>query len=258
MIEVESLAVGYGTAKVFHDVNLRVGDGQIVALIGNNGAGKTTLLRTLSGILGDQGGRIVAGTARGEGLDLAEAKADKIVRHGIVQVPEGRRVFAQLTVQENLMAGALSVRSRSRVAASLRRVRDIFPILVDRAGQPAGLLSGGEQQMLAIGRALMSEPKVLLMDEPSLGLAPLIARQIMETIEHVNAHGTSVLLVEQNTRLALSVAHHAYVLNGGTVAAEGPAAELIDSDLLLELTLGKTTAHDADVFARAGEGPHDG
>ena len=150
------------------------------------------------------------------------------------------------------MAGALSVRSRSRVAASLRRVRELFPILVERAGQTAGLLSGGEQQMLAIGRALMSEPKVLLMDEPSLGLAPLVARQIMDTITQVNADGTSVLLVEQNTRLALSVAHHAYVLNGGTMAAQGPAADLIDSDMLLELTLGKTTAHGSAVLTKAG------
>ncbi|KJF19647.1 ABC transporter ATP-binding protein [Rhodococcus sp. ACPA4] len=252
MIEVDSLAVSYGSAKVFHDVNLRVDEGQIVALIGNNGAGKTTLLRALSGILGAQGGQVVAGTVRGEGLDLDRSNADKIVRHGIVQVPEGRRIFAQLTVQENLMAGALSVRSRSRVAASLRRVRELFPILVERAGQTAGLLSGGEQQMLAIGRALMSEPKVLLMDEPSLGLAPLVARQIMDTITQVNADGTSVLLVEQNTRLALSVAHHAYVLNGGTMAAQGPAADLIDSDMLLELTLGKTTAHGSAVLTKAG------
>ncbi|MFJ9312888.1 ABC transporter ATP-binding protein [Pimelobacter simplex] len=242
MIEVEALAVRYGAAEVFQDVSLRVDDGRIVALLGNNGAGKTTLLRALSGILGGQGGRVVAGTAHGEGLDLTRSRADRIVRSGIVQVPEGRRVFGQLSVEDNLAAGALSVRSRPQARRTRAWVHELFPILADRAQQPAALLSGGEQQMLAIGRALMSSPRVLLMDEPSLGIAPLVARQIMETVREVNRAGTSVLLVEQNTKLALSVAHHAYLMHGGAIVAEGPADELATSDLLLEVSLGKHTA----------------
>ena len=256
MIEVQGLAVRYGAAEVFHDVSLRVDDGRIVALLGNNGAGKTTLLRTLSGILGGQGGRVVAGAAHGEGLDLTRSRPDRIVRSGIVQVPEGRRVFGQLSVEDNLAAGALSVRSRQQARRTRERVHELFPVLADRGQQPAALLSGGEQQMLAIGRALMSEPRVLLMDEPSLGIAPLVARQIMDTIREVNQTGTGVLLVEQNTKLALSVAHHAYLMHGGTVVADCPADELAASDLLLEVSLGRHTAEQADVVV-AGAGRHD-
>lgn len=252
MIEVKALAVRYGAAEVFQDVSLRVDDGRIVALLGNNGAGKTTLLRTLSGILGGQGGRVVAGTAHGEGLDLTRSRADRIVRAGIVQVPEGRRVFGQLSVEDNLAAGALSVRSRLQARKTKAWVHELFPVLADRAQQPAALLSGGEQQMLAIGRALMSSPRVLLMDEPSLGIAPLVARQIMDTVREVNRSGTSVLLVEQNTKLALSVAHHAYLMHGGAIVAEGPADELATSDLLLEVSLGKHTAS----AVPAGGNPH--
>lgn len=252
MIEVTSLGVRYGQAVAFDDVSLSVAPGQIVALLGNNGAGKTTLLRVLSGILRAQGGRVVSGAATLDGVDLAGARPESIVRRGLVQVPEGRRVFAQLSVEENLAAGGLSVTSRARVAAARERVLDMFPILAARGDQAAGLLSGGEQQMLAIGRALMSEPQMLVLDEPSLGVAPLVARQIMETVQQINAEGTSVLLVEQNTTLALSVAHHAHLLHGGRIVLHGPAAEVAASDMVREITLGHGAAGTAGAPATGG------
>ncbi|GAB2458610.1 ABC transporter ATP-binding protein [Xylanimonas ulmi] len=244
----------YGLAEAFRDVSLRVDDAQIVALLGNNGAGKTTLVRALSGTLARHGGRVVAGSARGAGLDLTRARADAIVRAGVVQVPEGRRIFGQLSVDENLAAGALALRSRAEARRIKAWVLDLFPVLAAKAGHPAALLSGGEQQMLAIGRALMSGPRTLLLDEPSLGIAPLATRTIMDTVREVNRAGASVLLVEQNTRLALSVAHHACLLHGGTIRAEGPAADLAASDVILELTLGRGVAHTATAAAVARGG----
>lgn len=243
MLEVESLAVDYGTAQVLHDVSLKVEPGTVVALLGNNGAGKTTLLRALSGILRRQGGRVRSGRAQFDGLDLLPVGPDRIVRRGLVQVPEGRRIFGQLTVEENLLAGALSVSSRRRIHARRDQIEALFPVLERRRKQRAGLLSGGEQQMLAIGRAMMSEPKAIIMDEPSLGIAPLIAREIMTTISEISATGTSVLLVEQNTKLALDVAHYGYVMDTGRIVAQGTPAELEAGDILLEVTLGRNAAH---------------
>lgn len=238
MLNVESLEVRYGTAQVIKNVGLAVRPGTIAALLGNNGAGKTTLLRTLSATIAMHGGTATAGTARLDDRNLLKSSPSDIVRSGLVHVPEGRRVFGQLTVEENLLAGALSVRSRRAVQAALDRVMEIFPVLRDRSRQTAGLLSGGEQQMLVIGRGLMSSPKVMLLDEPSLGIAPMVAREIAATIRRISDAGTAVLLVEQNTTLALRVADHVYAMDGGAVVADGPPSEFVGTDLLQQLSLG--------------------
>jgi branched-chain amino acid transport system ATP-binding protein len=209
---------------------LAVQPGAIVAVLGNNGAGKSTLLRAISGTLRLQGGSIEAGSVCLDGRVLSRMGPAEIVRAGVVQVPEGRRVFADLTVEDNLRAGGLSSRGRARKADARGRVYELFPRLDERRTQRAGLLSGGEQQMLAIGRALMSEPRVLLLDEPSLGLAPQIVERIAEIVIKINQQGTSIIVVEQNAAMALGIAQHAYVLEVGRVALEGPASELAASD----------------------------
>jgi branched-chain amino acid transport system ATP-binding protein len=224
---------------VYHDVvlalrgvSLRVPDRQIVALLGANGAGKTTLLRAITGLLPFQHGKITKGTIELDGLRLNAMDSAAIVARGIAQVPEGRRVFTELTVDENLQAGAYSNGNATARRQAQERVRSLFPVLAERRHALAGYLSGGEQQMLAIGRGLMAAPKLLLLDEPSLGLAPLMAQKIRDLIKEINTAGTAVLLVEQNAALALSIAHHGYVLENGRIVMDRPAAELLrDSDV---------------------------
>ncbi|MGD6755417.1 ABC transporter ATP-binding protein [Streptomyces sp. BH105] len=259
---VDDVSVGYGPVRALRGVTLEVPAGSVVAVLGGNGAGKTTLLRAVSRTLGFHGGAVTSGTVNfgGNGVSPARTElrawgrigglsADRVVAAGVCQVPEGRRVFARMTVADNLRAGALgSHGSRADKAAALRRVHELFPVLADRAQQRAGLLSGGEQQMLAVGRALMAAPKLLLLDEPSLGLAPLMAARIADTIREINAQGVSVLLVEQNAALALRLASHAYVLEVGEITLHGRAEELAGSDEVRRRYLGvvdETAASDA-------------
>jgi branched-chain amino acid transport system ATP-binding protein len=230
LLDIRGLQVSYAGVGALRDVSLSVPTDSIVAVLGNNGAGKTTLLRAISGTLALHGGTADAGTIAFDGAPLPAGDPARVVRAGIVQVPEGRHVFADLTVEENLRAGALSSGGRERKAAARRRVFDLFPRLEERARQRAGLLSGGEQQMLAIGRALMSEPRLLLLDEPSLGLAPQVVERIGQIIGEINRAGVGVVLVEQNAAMALEVADHAFVLEVGRVTLEGRAAELAASD----------------------------
>ncbi len=247
ILEVRDLAVSYGGAvQALRGVSLTVQAGAVVALLGSNGAGKTTLLRTLSGMLRPHRGRVERGEVTYRGASLKGRDAAACVASGLVQVPEGRRIFTRLSVEENLKAGGLSVGDRSTRAADYERIYEMFPVLADRRTQRAGLLSGGEQQMLAIGRGLMARPHLLLLDEPSLGLAPRVIGQIGEVIREINSQGTSVLLVEQNATMALGVADTAFVLDVGTVSLSGPAGELAQSDAVQRLYLG----HGGDEPAR--------
>ena len=216
---VEGLTVAYGRIEVVHQVNLEVPEGAIVALIGANGAGKTTIMRALSGLVRSRAGRILFG-----GTDIAGRAAHRIAAAGLRQVPEGRQCFAELTVAENLLLGAYLVSARAEITRRQDAVLARFPRLKERLAQFAGSLSGGEQQMLAIGRALMGAPKLLLLDEPSMGLAPLFVEEIFAIIADLKREGTTVLLVEQNASAALDVADHAYVLETGRIVLEGPAA----------------------------------
>ncbi|MFI7383665.1 ABC transporter ATP-binding protein [Streptomyces sp. NPDC049813] len=248
-LAVDDVSVGYGPVRALRGVTLQVPQGAVVAVLGGNGAGKTTLLRAVSRTLGFHGGTVTSGEVRFAGRRISGHSADRVVAAGVCQVPEGRRVFARMTVADNLRAGALgSTGSRADKAAALRRVHELFPVLADRAHQRAGLLSGGEQQMLAVARALMAGPRLLLLDEPSLGLAPLMAARIADTVREINAQGVSVLLVEQNAALALRLASHAYVLEVGEITLHGPADELADSDEVRRRYLGvvdETAAADA-------------
>jgi ABC-type branched-subunit amino acid transport system ATPase component len=237
-MEVSELEVAYEGVRALRGVSLSIPRGGIVAVLGNNGAGKSTLLRAISGTLELQGGTVTGGTVTVDGKALQTSDPASIVRAGVVQVPEGRRVFADLTVDENLRAGGLSRRGRAKRGSARERVYELFPRLEERREQRAGLLSGGEQQMLAIGRALMSEPQLLLLDEPSLGLAPQFVERIGQIIKDINAQGTSVVLVEQNATMALDVAEHAYVLEVGQISLDGPAAELAATDEVRERYLG--------------------
>jgi branched-chain amino acid transport system ATP-binding protein len=239
ILAVRNLEVVYqDVVLVLRGVSLAVPDGEIVALLGANGAGKTTLLRAMTGLLAVHRGRITKGTVElgGERIDGRDPAA--IVRRGVAQVMEGRRIFAELTVDENLRAGAYTRRSRAEVRASYERVLDLFPRLGERRRATAGYLSGGEQQMLAIGRALMAGPRLLLLDEPSLGLAPRLVEAIRDTIVELNRQGTSVLLVEQNAAMALGIASHGYVMETGRVVKDGPAAELLADQDIQEFYLG--------------------
>ncbi|MEV7073856.1 ABC transporter ATP-binding protein [Streptomyces sp. NPDC091972] len=245
---VRDLSVGYGPVRALRRVSLEVPEGTVVTVLGGNGAGKSTLLRAISRTLAFHGGAVTEGTVTLDGHRLDGLAPDRVVAAGVCQVPEGRQVFARMTVADNLRAGALGG-SRTGRSAALERVHELFPVLAERAAQRAGLLSGGEQQMLAVGRALMAAPRVLLLDEPSLGLAPLMAQRIADTVREINAQGTSVLLVEQNAALALRLATRAYVLEVGEVTLSGPAAELAASDEVRRRYLGvvdEDAAADAD------------
>ena len=233
MLEVRDLHVYYGEIHALKGVSLSVGKGEIVTLLGNNGAGKTTTLRTLSGLLPPRGGDV-----RLEGESLLGVPAHEIVLRGIAHVPEGRRIFNQLTVQENLVMGAYA-RSDGGIAQDLDRVFALFPRLKERRAQVGGTLSGGEQQMLAIGRALMAAPRILLLDEPSMGLAPVLVEQIFETVQDINRQGTTILLVEQNAAMALTIAQRGYVLEAGAVVLEGSARSLAENVEIRRAYLGE-------------------
>jgi branched-chain amino acid transport system ATP-binding protein len=233
ILAVHNVEVVYSDAiLVLRGVSIEVGAGTIVALLGANGAGKTTLLRAVSQLLRVHRGAITKGTIEIDGRPVNRLDPAAIVRLGMAQVMEGRRIFAELSVDENLRAGAFTRRDRSEVKTSYEKVLTLFPRLAERRKSTAGYLSGGEQQMLAMGRALMASPRLLLLDEPSLGLAPLIVQQIRDIIVEINRAGTSVLLVEQNATMALSISHHGYVLENGRVVKDGPGAALLaDSDI---------------------------
>lgn len=239
ILSVSNLEVVYnGVALVLRGVSLEVPRGKIVAVLGSNGAGKTTLLRAITGLLDVHRGEITKGRVELEGNRIDNRDPASTVRSGVSQVMEGRRIFASLTVDENLRAGAYTRRSKTEVAESYERVMQLFPKLVERRRSTAGYLSGGEQQMVAMGRALMASPKVLLLDEPSLGLAPLIVQQISDIIAEVNNQGTSVVLVEQNATMALSLAHHGYILENGRVVKDGTGQALLADKDIQEFYLG--------------------
>jgi branched-chain amino acid transport system ATP-binding protein len=223
MLEIDDLHVSYGAIKALRGVSLRVEQGQIVTLIGSNGAGKSTTLRAVSGLL-----KPVSGTVRFNDAELTHLKPHRIVRLGVAHAPEGRGIFANLTVAENLDLGAYTRRDRRAVADDLDRALELFPRLRERLKQVAGTLSGGEQQMLAIARALMARPKLLLLDEPSLGLAPQVVQQIFSIIRRINRDGVTILLIEQNAHMALNVAHHAYVMQTGQIIKHNAAKTLLD------------------------------
>ena len=239
MLAVANLEVVYNDViLVLRGLSLQVPDGQIVALLGSNGAGKTTTLRAISGLLDVHDGEITKGSITFQGGRIDGKDPSAIVRSGITQVLEGRRIFAELTVDENLETGAYTVRDRKAVGAAYDRVMGLFPILKERRKQVAGYLSGGEQQMLAIARALMVTPKLLILDEPSLGLAPLLVQQIRDIIVDINQQGTSVLLIEQNANMALSIASHGYIMETGKVVMEGQAQKLLADEDVQEFYLG--------------------
>ena len=222
LLEISDLYVKYGNIEVLHGVNLRVEEGEIVTILGANGAGKSTTLLTLSGLVKPSGGSIAFG-----GLPIHKLPAHSIVKLGIAQVPEGRRIFNTLTVQENLNLGAFVSKDTELIKKTQDWIYALLPVLSERRQQLGGTLSGGEQQMLAVGRALMSNPKILLLDEPSLGLAPLLVKTIFQTLQEINATGVTVVLVEQNARAALKLAHRAYVMELGKIVLAGPSAELM-------------------------------
>ena len=232
LLNVENINVYYGAIHAIKDVSFHVNEGEIVTLIGANGAGKTTTLQTISGLLRSKTGRITF-----EGKEIHHISPDKLVSHGLAQVPEGRRIFLQMSVEENLEMGAYT-QPPAGIPQDLEMVFELFPRLKERRRQIAGTLSGGEQQMLAMGRALMSHPKLLMLDEPSMGLAPILVEQIFEIIQDLNRKGSTILLVEQNAQMALSVAHRGYVLETGNVVTTGTGEELIRSPEIKRAYLG--------------------
>ncbi len=234
MLEVKDIEVYYGMIQAIQGVSFHVEEGEVIALIGANGAGKTTILHTVSGLLTPKKGSILF-----EGKELTKTPGHKIVSMGMAHVPEGRRVFAQLSVLQNLKMGAYTRKDKSEINATLEMVFKHFPRLKERQNQLAGTLSGGEQQMLAMGRALMSHPKIILMDEPSMGLSPIFVNEIFNIIEEVSKMGTTVLLVEQNAKKALSIADRAYVLETGKIVLEGKAADLLNDDSIKKAYLGE-------------------
>ena len=234
MLEVKYLQVYYGVIQALKGISFEVNQGEVIALIGANGAGKTTTLQTLTGILQAKSGSIMF-----EGKDLTKVPAHKIVEMGMAHVPEGRRVFSDMTVYENLLMGAYTRKDKNEIAESLEMVYKRFPRLKERQGQRSGTLSGGEQQMLAMGRALMSKPRIILMDEPSMGLSPIFVNEIFNIIKDVSEGGTTVLLVEQNAKKALSIADRAYVLETGNITLEGKAEDLLHNEAVQKAYLGE-------------------
>jgi branched-chain amino acid transport system ATP-binding protein len=234
MLEIKDLEVSYGVIRAIKGVSFEVNEGEVIALVGANGAGKTTILHTISGLI-----PIDKGSVSFNGQKLNKVPAHKIVEMGIAQVPEGRRIFQQLTVWENLKLGAFTRKDSKEIAESLEYAYSRFPRLKERKNQIAGTLSGGEQQMLAMGRALMSKPKIILMDEPSMGLSPLLVTEIFDIIKSIRDSGTTVLLVEQNARKALSVADRAYVLETGNIKLSGAAADLLNDESVKKAYLGE-------------------
>ncbi len=233
MLEINDLNVFYGAIHALKGISLTVADGELVSLIGANGAGKTTTLHAISGLLPVASGSILL-----DGTDLQKVPANTIIGLGMAHVPEGRHVFARMTVEENLRMGAYILRDQKQIAENLERVYGHFPRLKERRRQLAGTLSGGEQQMLATGRALMTDPKIVLMDEPSMGLSPLLVKEIFAIIQQLHESGITILLVEQNAKMALAVSDRAYVLETGTISMEGPAAELAADDRVRKAYLG--------------------
>ncbi len=233
LLEIENLTLLYGRIQALHGISLHVNEGEVVALIGANGAGKTTTMRAISGLRPVASGKILFA-----GADVTKMRADLRVLRGIGQAPEGRGIFPGMSVQENLEMGAYTRRDRAAIAKDLTMVFDLFPRLQERRRQAGGTLSGGEQQMLAVGRAMMTRPKLLLLDEPSMGLAPMLIQQIFEIITRINDQGTTVLLVEQNAQQALSRAHRAYVLETGAIVKEGTGQELLRDPAVKEAYLG--------------------
>ena len=234
MLEVKDLQVFYGVIQAIKGISFEVNQGEVIALIGANGAGKTTTLQTITGMLNAKAGHVIF-----EGKDITKVPGHKIVGMGMAHVPEGRRVFANLTVYENLKMGAYSRKDKNEIAKNLEMVYKSFPRLEERKNQSAGTLSGGEQQMLAMGRALMSNPRIILMDEPSMGLSPIFVEEIFHIIEEISSKGTTVLLVEQNAKKALSIADRAYVLETGTIALSGDAKELMSNEQIRKAYLGE-------------------
>lgn len=234
MLEIKDLEVYYGVIQAIKGISFEVNKGEVIALIGANGAGKTTILHTITGLLSPKKGSVMY-----EGTDITKTPAHKIVSLGMAHVPEGRRVFADLSVYENLKMGAYTRKDKNEVEETLERVYERFPRLKERKNQMAGTLSGGEQQMLAMGRALMSKPKIILMDEPSMGLSPILVNEIFDIIQEVSKSGTTVLLVEQNAKKALSIADRAYVLETGKIVLEGRAEDLLNDDSIKKAYLGE-------------------
>ena len=234
MLEVKDLEVYYGIIQAIKGVSFHVEKGEVIALIGANGAGKTTILHTVTGLISPKKGSVIF-----EGKDITKVPAHKIVSMGMAHVPEGRRVFAELSVYENLKMGAYTRTDKAEIEDSLKNVYKRFPRLEERKNQMAGTLSGGEQQMLAMGRALMSKPGIILMDEPSMGLSPILVNEIFDIIRSVSESGTTVLLVEQNAKKALSIADRAYVLETGNITLEGNAKDLLEDDSITEAYLGE-------------------
>ena len=234
MLEIKDLEVYYGVIQAIKGISFEVNQGEVIALIGANGAGKTTTLQTITGMLQAKRGQIIF-----EGKDITRVPGHKIVSMGMAHVPEGRRVFADLTVLENLKLGAYTRKDKSEIAQTLKKVYESFPRLEERKNQSAGTLSGGEQQMLAMGRALMSKPRIILMDEPSMGLSPIFVEEIFKIIQDISAAGTTVLLVEQNAKKALSIADRAYVLETGNIVLSGDAKELMNNESIKKAYLGE-------------------
>ncbi|MDO3687142.1 ABC transporter ATP-binding protein [Micromonospora sp. C28ISP2-4] len=233
LLEIEDVSLLYGRIQALHGISLTVDEGEIVALIGANGAGKSTTMRAISGIR-----PVASGTIKFAGEDITKLRADLRVRRGLCQAPEGRGIFPGMSVLENLDMGAYTRRDKAGIAQDLARVLELFPRLAERRKQPGGTLSGGEQQMLAVGRALMSRPKLLLLDEPSMGLAPMLIQQIFTIITEINQQGTTILLVEQNAQQALARAHRAYVLETGRIVKSGTGADLLHDPSVKEAYLG--------------------
>lgn len=233
MLQIKDLCVKYDNIQVLHGISLEIREGELVALIGANGAGKTTTLTTISGVK-----RSFAGEILYDGRNITKMSTDEIVRLGIVQVPEGRQIFSRMTIEENLILGAYTEKNLQRQKENMEKGMEMFPILRERRRQMAGTLSGGEQQMLAIARALMGNPRMLLLDEPSMGLSPLMTEQVFEAIQTLNKSGTTILLVEQNAYDALEISHRAYVMENGVITREGPSSDLMQDPVIKRAYLG--------------------